>query len=536
MKRSLRLLLSGISGVLLSLPWLGFPGFILFVALLPLLVLNRFFVENKNNFLSVSFLGHTFLTFFIWNICTTWWIMHATWGGAVMAIVTNSFLMSLVWWLGHIACRQFKSNLGYISLLVFWISFEYLHLHWDIEWPWLQLGNGFANTIKIVQWYEYTGVFGGTLWVLLMNVLLFSLLKRFQEKTSIRKRFFAFLLVTICWLIPVGISLNMYASYKEIQNPRNITIVQPNIDPYSEDYDMKAEAKKKNSFLRLAAKVSNRNTNLVIGPETLLENKWYWNESSLKSNPFLNQMRTSMKDIGNAELLFGVSSFRIYPDKEQATQTARIHDGIVYDRFNTALFTGHEKEIQIYHKSKLVAGVEKMPFLKYLGFLSDFVIDIGGTTGSLGRQKEASNFVASDGTIVAPVICYESVFGQYVTEFVKKGAQIIVVITNDGWWKNTPGYKQHLSFSRLRAIETRRSIARAANTGISCFINQRGEILQATSWWEEASINGELNVNSEITFYSKHGDYIARISLFLSVMLCLLFVVERYKQDKKNPH
>ncbi len=116
---------------------------------------------------------------------------------------------------------------------------------------------------------------------------------------------------------------------------------------------------------------------------------------------------------------------------------------------------------QIYHKSKLVVGVEKMPFMKYLGFINDIVINIGGTTGSLGRQKESSNFVADDGTKVAPVICYESVFGEYVASYVKKGAQLIFIITNDGWWKNTPGYKQHMSFARLRAIETRRSIARA---------------------------------------------------------------------------
>ena len=165
--------------------------------------------------------------------------------------------------------------------------------------------------------------------------------------------------------------------------------------------------------------------------------------------------------------------------------------------------------------------------MKYLGFMKDIVINIGGTTGSLGRQTGPSNFISKDGTQVAPVICYESIFGEYVAGYVKKGAGLIFIITNDGWWKNTPGYKQHMSFARLRAIETRRSIARSANTGISCFINQRGDLFQPTGWWVDAAINGTINANDEITFYVKYGDYIARISLFVSVLLILLLIVRR---------
>ena len=123
MKRSYRFLLSISSGILLSLAWLGFPGWTLFIAFLPLLILDHFFVEKKANYRSVSFWGHTFLAFIIWNMLTTWWVSHATFVGAVMAVFVNSFLMSLVWWLAHAARRNFKSNLAYLALIVFWISF-----------------------------------------------------------------------------------------------------------------------------------------------------------------------------------------------------------------------------------------------------------------------------------------------------------------------------------------------------------------------------------------------------------------------------
>lgn len=525
MKRSLRILLSISSGGLLSLAWLGFPGWLLFIAFLPLLYLDYYFVQNKTKYRSVSIWGHAFLAFFIWNIITTWWIMHATLAGAVMAIVTNSFLMSLTFWLAHIARRNFKSGLGYVALVVFWISFEYFHFHWDIEWPWLTLGNGFSNNIKIIQWYEYTGYMGGSAWVLVMNILLFRIGLNWMQKRSFRESIYPVSVFLLLLVAPIGISIYRYNSYVEKENPKNIVIVQPNIDPYSEKYDAEAENEKLEKFVGLAASKVDGETDFIIGPETLFENPGFWNENDLSNNTQLKKLSHFLQNFPLAELVFGVSSYKIYPDKKSATSTARNKNDMIYDMFNTAIFLGNNGQTQIYHKSKLVVGVEKMPFAKYLGFLGDFVINIGGTTNSLGSQKEPSNFISKDKIQVAPVICYESVFGEFVTKYVQKGAGLIFIITNDGWWKNTPGYHQHLSFARLRAIETRRSIARCANTGISCFINQRGDISQATEWWVPTAIKGTVNTNDKITFYVKFGDYIARILLFLGVLLVLRLIV-----------
>jgi apolipoprotein N-acyltransferase len=534
MKRSLRIFLSILSGILLSIAWLGLPGWTLFVAFLPLLYLDYYFVQNKKEFRSVSIWGHAFLAFFIWNIITTWWIMHATLAGAVMAIVTNSFLMSLTFWLAHIARRNFKSGLGYLALVVFWISFEYFHFHWDIEWPWLTLGNGFANNIKIIQWYEYTGFLGGSLWVLVINIVLFNIGRIRLEKRPERELVYPVFVFLILIILPVAFSVHRYNTYSESDNPKNVVIVQPNIDPYSERYDADAENEKLEKFIQLAGSKADSGTDFIIGPETLFENPGFWNESDLRNNLQLKQLSHFLENFPNAELVFGVSSYKIYPDKKSATPTARTKNDMIYDMFNTAIFLGNNKQTQIYHKSKLVVGVEKMPFAKYLGFLGDFVINIGGTTNSLGSQKEPSNFISKDKIQVAPVICYESVFGEFVTNYVQKGAGLIFIITNDGWWKNTPGYHQHLSFARLRAIETRRSIARCANTGISCFINQRGDISQATEWWIPTAIKGTINTNDKITLFVRFGDYIARISLFLSVLLVLRIIVMRLSGKNNN--
>jgi len=536
MKRSFRLLLSLSSGVLLSLAWLGFPGWTLFVALLPLLFLEKFFVENKQRFRSVSFWGHAFLAFLTWNLMTTWWIAHATVIGAVMAILVNSFLMSLVWWLAHAARRTFRAGLGYLTLAVFWISFEFFHFHWDIEWPWLTLGNGFANNVKIVQWYEFTGAFGGSLWVLVMNFLVFHIIQNIWPKVTLGNLVYNVFWFLVVLIVPVWYSIHAYHSYKEKYNPKNIVIVQPNIDPYSESYDLRAEEQKLRKFIRLAESKASDSTDFIIGPETVFENPGYWNEAQLKNNKFVHEFEAMLRRYKKAQMVFGVTSYKVYPDEAHATMTARRQGDIYYDRFNTAIYLDRAGKYQIYHKSKLVVGVEKMPFMKYLGFINDIVINIGGTTGSLGRQKESSNFVADDGTKVAPVICYESIFGEYVASYVQKGAQLIFIITNDGWWKNTPGYKQHMSFARLRAIETRRSIARSANTGISCFINQRGDVFQPTQWWVDAAIEQSINANDTLTFYVKYGDYIARISLFVSVLLLLNMISTRLRKGTKKPH
>ena len=106
------------------------------------------------------------------------------------------------------------------------------------------------------------------------------------------------------------------------------------------------------------------------------------------------------------------------------------------------------------------------------------------------------------------------------------------IITNDGWWKNTAGHKQHLSYASLRAIETRRSIARSANTGISAFINQKGDIESQTKWWEEAYLNKELNLNNKITIFVKYGDLVGRVSGFLFFLFMLLGISRKISKKR----
>ena len=135
----------------------------------------------------------------------------------------------------------------------------------------------------------------------------------------------------------------------------------------------------------------------------------------------------------------------------------------------------------------------------------------------------------NNGTKVAPIICYESIYGEYVTEYVRNGAQFLAIITNDGWWSESQGYKQHLSYAKIRSIETRRSIARSANTGSSAIINKKGEIVNQLDYNTKGIINGKINLSDELTFYVKYGDFIYRFSLFFFLII-LLFSFSKKKK------
>jgi apolipoprotein N-acyltransferase len=234
-------------------------------------------------------------------------------------------------------------------------------------------------------------------------------------------------------------------------------------------------------------------------------------------------------------LVTGASSYRHYKKWETPSPTARKNrqGNYFYDSYNTALQLDTTELVQYSHKSKLVPGVERMP--TWAGFLEKYAIDLGGMTGSLGRDTIQHVFENHySGMKIAPSICYESVYGEYMGEFVKKGAQLIFIITNDGWWRDTPGHRQHCSYARLRAIESRRSIARSANTGISCFVNQRGDMFQATKYWEPAAIKQTINANTELTFYTLHGDYIARICNWLLLQFLAVALWLKAKDFRVN--
>ena len=517
MKFIKQLSLAILSGVLLGASWLPSCTFLSFIALIPLLLLAHE-IENssiKRKKLRAFLLSY--LAFLIWNICDTWWIWFASDGGAVAAFVANSLLMALVYLFFFSLRRKFKDSAFNIQdwlLIPIWLSFEYIHTKWELAWTWLNLGNVFAFQHNWIQWYEYTGVSGGTLWILAVNILLYQVIK-FKIQNS-RVRLVAAALVV---LIPIGISQIIKAQVAK-QSPEanvNVLIVQPNIDPYNDKFNGDFQGQLQGVYNKIKNKITQK-TKYVALPETFLtESLW---ENDIEKSFSLKFLRDSLlSKFPDLNIVIGATTFYKYEKDEKKSETARAfpNTDIYYDVYNTALQI-NKQGLQIYHKSKLVPGVERMPYPALFKPLEGLAINLGGTFGSLGTQDTRTVFFNKDKSIgVAPVVCYESIFGEFVADYVSNGANLIFIITNDGWWQDTPGYKHHLAYARLRAIETRRQIARSANTGISCVVDELGEVHAPQPWWKEGYIMANLAPNNQKTFFVSFGDVFSKLALLLTV-------------------
>jgi len=518
-----------ISGILLTIAWpsAGFAP-LLFIALIPLLFMEDAALKQNAVIKSRFIFFNSFFTFLTFNLLTTWWVKYASLFGAVAAIFFNALFMAIVFQLFHITRKKLGNGIGYLSLVVYWVAFEHLHMAWDLSWPWLTLGNGFAGWPLMIQWYEFTGVLGGTIWIWAVNILIYKALAGKLFSIDGYRYVRSLKIVAVLIAIPVIYSVVRYYTYEETPAPVNIAVIQPNIDPYNEKFSGMSSDSQLQRILSLAETVTDSTTDYVVAPETAMpEGIW---EEDLQHHPQVYKLKSFLEQFPKADWVIGLASNKFYPDSNIRTATARkfTQEEGYYDSYNTAMQLSVDGKIQLHHKSKLVPGVEKMPYPEIFKYLDAFAIDLGGISGSLGVQDVPSVFSNSKtSNIIAPVICYESIYGDYMSKYIRQGASLIFIITNDGWWSDTPGYRQHLKYGTLRAIEFRRSIARSANTGISCFINQRGDILAPTKWWTPDAIKSTLNANTAMTLFARTGDLIGILASLGSVILMSLFFLRK---------
>lgn len=519
--------LAVLGGLLWWAAWPTSPLTVLaFVAFLPLLHVADVTVSRRR------FLGLVYLHMFLWNGLTTWWIYNASVAGAALAIVLNSVIMSVPWLLMRPVKRRFGNWAGYAALIVFWISYEYLHFNWELSWPWLALGNVFAQHPAWVQWYEATGATGGTLWILVSNVLAYTIWKDYRAHGVLKKLYRLLGAWIGLLLLPLFISLLLVqnrsdALVKHNSATRNVVLVQPDVDPYNEKFAAGTQAQQIQNLIALSEAQLDAGTALVVWPETAIPVQV--DEDSIAQDAAYEPVWHFLERHPTVSLLTGIDSYKFYGAKK-LTATARYdkQSNLYYDFFNTAGLLNANRSVQFYHKAKLVPGVETLPsFLLWLGNLFE---DFGGTSGTLGRDNERTVFRDNQSYFfAAPIICYESVYGEYVTEYVRKGANLLTIITNDGWWGNTQGYRQHMAYARLRAIETRRWVARSANTGISCFIDPVGGVYQAQPWDKKAAIKMAMEPLQRQTFFVRYGDYLSRIALVATVIFLLLLLIFKWR-------
>lgn len=514
------LFLSIVSGILLVLafPFSGSITPLVFVAWVPLWWVALRLKNTKRG--ALRFFAYSYLSLFLFNLGTTWWIWNSTAGGAIMAFVCNTLLMAGSLGLGFLAFRRLTTPWFIAGLSLTWVVFEFAHLNWELSWPWLTMGNFFSLRPSWIQWYEFTGILGGSLWVMVAN---WTGIQFMEQKRYGYVMAFVGLLI-----LPYFISRGIQAFREQPSNPRLQTTVllQPNIDPYTEKFTTDPVAQLKRIVSQAQPYLQPKA--LVVGPETALqeafvEDNYQQTESSKVLNKTLRESETHW--------LIGASTFKVF-SKKQSSACRSLPNGLFYESYNTAAYLSSE-QTDFIHKSKLVLGVEKIPFSSWLPFLEELSIDNGGTSGSLGTERSPKIFRTEQGAY-APIICYESIYGAFVGEQCNQGAELLCIITNDGWWGKTPGHLQHNQFAALRAIETRKYVVRSGNTGISSVWSPEGACLKSLGYGKAGIVTTKVPMLRGKTFYVRYGDYLGWVSLV--AVLCLFSGFALSKKTKILVH
>jgi len=475
------------------------------MALVPLLFAERIASSHKDDISFPAFFLMTYASFLVWNVGAAWWLVLSTLDGAIVSLIFNALIMSVPFVIWHYIRRDNIVNFQATLLVLLWITGEWLQLHGNFSLPWLVLGNAFARDVKLIQWYEYTGILGGSLWVLASNIILFGLINKIIDgKLRITApHVIAFLFVII---IPAIASGFIYNNVTQDKQGDEILLVQPNVDCYTQKFNRTPEEQIV-TMVALAKKHALKSTRIIVFPETAITREIP--EDSLNSSNLLRYFST----LQPSTVLVGCFTSRQVGGE-------KLH-------YNSLLCIENPSNIQVYHKQLLLPGVETIPLLSNFAFSRKLLFTVGAT--STGFDNSAANTLFNIGNLyIQPAICYESMFGYKFCKLSLPEPSFITIVTNDGWWGNSPGYRQHKNLARLRAIEQRRFIARCANTGTSCFIDSRGEIVSQTAYNVESCICSRLTSSSKQTVYARWGDYLGlSCGSGLLIMIVLILVKKK---------
>lgn len=540
------IIISLISAALLSISWptYGIPFFI-FVALVPLMMAEHDiakFSKIKRKGWRIFILAY--LTFFIWNLVTTGWLYgsrnpdgsHSI-PAVALPVLLNSLFYALVFLCYHWYKKTQGTYWGLAFLVAIWMAFEKLHLSWELTWPWLNLGNVFSEYPKFIQWYDTVGATGGSFWILLVNVWVFYTLRIWQAGRKRKALIKNLSILALGILLPTIVSIYKYNNFNEKPiGEVSVLMLQPELDPYEEKYQ-KDSLQILHELLDLAKVDGNVKVDYFLAPETAVPGRGSISETGFSQSLLLQEIQKFLENNPNSVFASGMSTHRFFKAGEALpSQAYELDSGDFVVSYNSAVQLTNGESPVVYHKAKLVPGVEIFPYMNFLKpVIGNAMLDFGGTVASLGIDEERAVFANpyNQGKM-APVICYESIYGEFVTEYIRKGANFIGIMTNDSWWGVSEGHRQLLSYARLRAIETRREIARSANSGISAHINALGEIEADTLYGDRTALFAKVKLYGGTTPYTRGGDLISRICIFALGFLIFYTLIKKWQAKRQR--
>jgi len=518
-----------ITGILMgaSFPPSPFPYF-MFAALIP-----YFFILEKQEKLGRTN-KFTYFTFFIFNLIALYWV--GSWTkeadpflmiSGVILMFFNPLLFLIPSTLFHFARKALGSNKAFFLFPFFWVFYEFIYTLTDLRFPWLTLANGMAKFNLFIQPADIIGAYGISLLILFINVTFFFAVKEIFAK---KKYFNAKLIIPLLLLIiPLLYGIIREASFQKDLKTIKVGLVQPNLDPWNK-WDEGGFYKQLDIYLGLSDKAVKNGASLIVWPESALP-------GYLLTAGYDNAVERirSFTDENKASLLTGMPDARFYFDKSAAPEGAKKvkNSETLYTTYNSILlFQPNNPVVQRYGKIMLVPFGERVPFLDAFPFLGEWIKwNVGITSWNVGKEKTI--FTLNDSTKIAGVICIESIYPDFVSSFVKKGAQLIVVVTNDSWYGYSSGPYQHKEISVLRAVENRRTLLRAANGGITCVIDPLGRTVSSTNLFTRDVLVSGAKLNDEMTFYTRFPFVIPAFVCTISCCMMIFYFINKLFNKKK---
>lgn len=493
-------LISLTAGIFLGL---SFPPFDLTFLSFPAFMLLFFLIEQCDSKKQVAY--YSYLGFLMWNIITTYWLMMASVGAGVAAILANSVLMTIPLCLGFHFRKKFKSPFIVAFLQASaWVGYEYLHHNWDLAWPWIAVGNAWSNQVSLIQFISVTGHLGISFWVAITAALAVQAI-RLRTKTLAYASVASLLILPACSL--AWFALDTQTAGSESTDAVKIAVIQPNHDSYEDYGGMSGSREVLDSLFSISTKTIAEDTDLIIWPENAIDKPILMNSVST--------LRISdSARVWNKNFVIGTGIIETYTQQDKPKLIRGTYRGEPFNIFNGALFVDKDGVRTRYDKAKLVPIVERIPFVNFLNTIDIFNWVEWGALAGFGRGNEPTMIKTSSFTSPG-LVCYDSVYPTWIRKFVNEGADFITIITNDGWWGNSSGHVQHFSYARLRAIEFDRWVVRSANNGTSGIIRPDGTIEQKTEYWVRTGFTSSIPKLTHQTVYARFGDWLSYLCLFL---------------------
>jgi apolipoprotein N-acyltransferase len=520
------LLLGIISGIMMGLSFPPFPfPYLSFIAFIPFL----YVIEKRESLASLN--RFTYFTIFIFNLITLYWV--GSWTketdkflmiSGITLLFFNPLFYLIVTSLYHFSKRSFNKKIALYLFPLYWVSFEYLYSLTDLRFPWLTLGNCLPYFQKFIQIADIIGVYGLSLIILYINIFIYLAVNDFKEVKKIKYNFVITAAVIFIAVMLYGIiRIN---TFRSDEDKIKVGLVQPNINPWTK-WEVGNLDAQLDLYLNLSEKAAEGGAKLIIWPESALPVYLL----SGNNEPQVTRIRNFVT-AHNVFLMTGMPDVNIYFNKNEAPAEAKkTRIGALYTSYNSVLlFSPYTLDVQKYKKVMLVPFGEHVPFVEDLPFLGDFIKwEVGISSWNVGKDKTVLELTNNANTSIkaAGVICIESIYPDFIAGFVQKGANLLVVVTNDSWYGYSSGPFQHKVIAVLRAVENRKTVVRAANGGISCIIYPLGDTISETKFFTRDVLLGEAGIQSGITFYSK---YPLIIPLFVSLISILTIIIFTFKK------